>query len=210
MAVVASRHAPLRPSIHQGERIFEIGSTEMNTDDICYSGVHELAARIQRREISPVKIVDAYLRRIEALNPRLSAYLTLTADSAREEALRAEAEIAAGRWRGPLHGIPYGVKDIFETKGVRTTHGSSFFRDFVPDHDAESITRLRNAGAIMLGKTLTHEFAAATTTINPHFGTAHNPWNLDCITGGSSGGFPAAAGGGAPAAPSPPPPPGAI
>jgi len=164
----------------------------VNAEDLCYRSVHELAALIQRREISPVEIVDAYLRRIEALNPRLSAYLTLTAESAREDALRAETEIAAGRWRGPLHGIPYGVKDIFETKGVRTTHGSSFFRDFVPDHDAESITRLRNAGAIMLGKTLTHEFAAATTTINPHFGTAHNPWNLDCITGGSSGGSAAA------------------
>src|SRR5258706_13592763 len=138
MAVVAPRYAPLRPSIHQGERIFEVTSTEMNTDDICYSGVHELAARIQRREISPVEIVDAYLRRIEALNPRLSAYLTLTAESAREEALRAETEISAGRWRGPLHGLAYGVKDIFETKGGRTTHGSSFFRDFVPDPDPQS------------------------------------------------------------------------
>lgn len=164
----------------------------MDTEDLCYRGVHDLAGRIQRREVSPVEVVDAYLRRIEALNPRLSAYLTLTADSAREEARRAEAEIAAGRWRGPLHGIPYGVKDIIETKGVRTTHGSSFFRDFVPDRDAECITRLRSAGAIMLGKTLTHEFAAATTTINPHYGTAHNPWNLDCITGGSSGGSAAA------------------
>jgi aspartyl-tRNA(Asn)/glutamyl-tRNA(Gln) amidotransferase subunit A len=167
-------------------------TAEMNTDDLCYRGVHDLAARIQRREISPVEIVDAYLRRIEAMNPRLAAYLTLTADSAREEALRAESEIAAGRWRGPLHGIPYGVKDIIETKGVRTTHGSSFFPDFVPERDAECITRLRSAGAIMLGKTLTHEFAAATTTINPHYGTAHNPWNLDCITGGSSGGSAAA------------------
>jgi|KBSMisStandDraft_5_1062788.scaffolds.fasta_scaffold42383_4 aspartyl-tRNA(Asn)/glutamyl-tRNA(Gln) amidotransferase subunit A len=167
-------------------------TTEMSTDDICYRGVHDLAGHVQRREISPVEIVDAYLQRIEALNPRLSAYLTLTADSAREEALRAEAEIAAGRWRGPLHGIPYGVKDIIETKGVRTTHGSSFFPDFVPERDAECITRLQGAGAIMLGKTLTHEFAAATTTINPHYGTAHNPWNLDCITGGSSGGSAAA------------------
>jgi aspartyl-tRNA(Asn)/glutamyl-tRNA(Gln) amidotransferase subunit A len=169
-----------------------IMETTTGTDDLCYRGVHDLAGRIQRGDLSPVEVVDAYLRRIEALNPRLSAYLTLTADSARVEAKRAEAEIAAGRWRGPLHGIPYGVKDIIETKGVRTTHGSSFFRDFVPDRDAECITRLRSAGAIMLGKTLTHEFAAATTTINPHYGTAHNPWNLDCITGGSSGGSAAA------------------
>src|SRR5215212_3228915 len=116
-----------------------MGSAEMNTDgtmgtdDLCYRSVHELAGQIKRREISPVALVDAYLRRIDALNPRLSAYLTLTAESAREEAQRAETEIAAGRWRGPLHGIPYGVKDIFETKGVLTTHGSSFFRDYVPE-----------------------------------------------------------------------------
>lgn len=164
----------------------------MDSKDLCYRSAHDLAALIRRREISPVEIVDAYLGRIEAVNTRLSAFLTLTADSAREEAKRAEAEISAGHWRGPLHGIPYGVKDIIETKGVRTTHGSSFFRNFVPDRDAECITRLRDAGAIMIGKTLTHEFAAATTTINPHYGTAHNPWNVDRITGGSSGGSAAA------------------
>lgn len=164
----------------------------LDTEAICYRGVRDLAAAIQRRTISPVEVVEAYLKRIEELNPRLSAYLTLTVNSALEEAKRAEVEIAAGRWRGPLHGIPYGAKDIFETAGVRTTHGSSFFRDFVPERDAECITRLRNAGAIMLGKTLTHEFAAATTTVNPHYGTARNPWNLDCITGGSSGGSAAA------------------
>jgi len=164
----------------------------LDNETICYRGVHDLAAAIQRRTISPVEIVEAYLGRIEELNPRLSAYLTLTANSAREEAKQAEVEIAAGRWRGPLHGIPFGAKDIFETAGVRTTHGSSFFRDFVPERDAECMTRLRNAGAIMLGKTLTHEFAAATTTINPHYGTARNPWNLERITGGSSGGSAAA------------------
>jgi len=164
----------------------------LDTETICYRGVHDLSAAIRHRTISPVEVVKAYLNRIEELNPRLSAYLTLTEDSALEEAKRAEVEIAAGRWRGPLHGIPFGAKDIFETAGVRTTHGSSFFRDFVPERDAECITRLRNAGAIMLGKTLTHEFAAATTTINPHYGTARNPWNLDCITGGSSGGSAAA------------------
>ena len=164
----------------------------METEDLCYRGVHDLATRIQRGKVSPAEVVDAYLRRIEVVNPGLSAFFTLTAESAREEARQAEAEIAAGHYRGPLHGIPYGIKDIIETKGVRTTHGSSFFRDFVPDRDAECITRLKSAGAIMLGKTLTHEFAAATTTINPHYGTAHNPWNLDRITGGSSGGSAAA------------------
>jgi aspartyl-tRNA(Asn)/glutamyl-tRNA(Gln) amidotransferase subunit A len=122
----------------------------------------------------------------------LSAFLTLTGDRALEEARRAEAEIAAGRWRGPLHGVPYGAKDIIDTAGIRTTHGSSFFSDHVPTADAECITRLRRAGAILLGKTLTHEFASATTTINPHYGTARNPWKLDRITGGSSGGSAAA------------------
>ena len=136
--------------------------------------------------------MEAFLQRIEQLNPRLSAFLTLCADRALEEAKRAGAEIAAGRWRGPLHGVPYGIKDIIETAGVRTTNGSSFFRNHVPSEDAECIARLRRAGAVMLGKTLTHEFAAAPTTINPHFGTARNPWKLNRITGGSSGGSAAA------------------
>lgn len=160
----------------------------MNSDDLCHFGVSRLAGLIQRREVSPVEVVDAYLGRIERLDPHLSAYLTLTADHARSQARDAEAEITAGRWRGPLHGIPYGVKDIIETAGVRTTHGSILFRDFVPDRDADCIARLRHAGAIMLGKTLTHEFAAAATTINPHYGTARNPRNRERIAGGSSGG----------------------
>jgi aspartyl-tRNA(Asn)/glutamyl-tRNA(Gln) amidotransferase subunit A len=164
----------------------------LETETLCYLGIHDLASRIQRGEILPVEVLEAYLRRIEMLNPRLSAFLTLTGDRALKEAKRAGYEIAAGRWRGPLHGIPYGAKDIIETEGVRTTHGSIFFRDFLPTGDAECINRLRSAGAIMLGKTLTHEFAAATTTINPHFGTARNPWKLDRITGGSSGGSAAA------------------
>jgi aspartyl-tRNA(Asn)/glutamyl-tRNA(Gln) amidotransferase subunit A len=164
----------------------------LKTETLCYLGIHDLAGRIQRREISPVDVVEAYLQRIEALNPRLSAFLTLTEELALKEAKRAGAEIAAGRWLGPLHGIPYGAKDIIETGGVRTTHGSIFFRDFVPAEDAACITLLRKAGAILLGKTLTHEFAAATTTINPHFGTARNPWKPDRITGGSSGGSAAA------------------
>jgi aspartyl-tRNA(Asn)/glutamyl-tRNA(Gln) amidotransferase subunit A len=163
-----------------------------DAETLCYRGVHALASDIRRREISPVEVVSAFLKRIEELNPRLAAYLTITAEMALEEAKRAETEVAAGKWRGPMHGIPFGVKDIFETAGVRTTHGSSFFPDFLPARDAEAVRRLREAGAIMLGKTLTHEFAAATTTINPHYGTARNPWNPERITGGSSGGSAAA------------------
>ncbi len=164
----------------------------MGDRELCHLSIHELAGRIREREISPVEVVEAYLRQIEALNPSLAAFLTVTGDHALEEARQAEAEIAAGRWRGPLHGIPYGAKDIIDTAGVRTTHGSSFFRHHVPAKDADCIVRLRQAGAILIGKTLTHEFASAATTINPHYGTARNPWDLDRITGGSSGGSAAA------------------
>ena len=164
----------------------------MTDRELCFQSLHDLAGRIRRRELSPVDVVDAHLRRIEAVNPALSAFLTVTGDRALDAARRAEAEIAAGHWRGPLHGMPYGAKDIIETAGVLTTHGSSFFRDHVPADDADCIARLRRAGAILLGKTLTHEFASAATTINPHYGTAHNPWKLDRITGGSSGGSAAA------------------
>ena len=164
----------------------------MGDGDLCFLNVHDLAGRIRRRDVSPVEVVKAHLRRIEALNPRLAAFFTVTGDLALDEARRAEGEIASGHWRGPLHGIPYGAKDIIETAGIRTTHGSSFFRDHVPQADADCIIRLRRAGAILLGKTLTHEFASAATTVNPHYGTARNPWNLDRITGGSSGGSAAA------------------
>src|SRR4051812_2330914 len=122
-------------------------------ETLCHRGVHALAEDIRRRAISPVDLVQAHLNRIEKLNPRVGAYLTLTGERALDEAKAAEAAIAAGRWRGPLHGIPFGVKDIFETAGVRTTHGSSFFPDFIPERDAEAVRRLREAGAIMLGKT---------------------------------------------------------
>src|SRR2546426_5955377 len=179
----------------------------MSDRDLYHLSVHDLAGRIRQRDVSSVEVVEAHLRGIDALTPRLSAFFTLTGDRALEEARQAEAEIAAGRWRGPLHGIPYGAKDIIETAGVRTTHGSSFFRDHVPAEDAECIARLKRAGAIMLGKTLTHEFASAATTINPHYGTARNPWNLDRITGGSSGGA-AAAGAAGPLAVPPRPGPG--
>ena len=164
----------------------------MAEETLCFLSLSELAERIRKREVSPVEVVEAHLRQIEALNPKLFAFITVTAEPARRDAKMAEAEIVAGRYRGPLHGIPYGAKDIFNTAGVRTTNGSSFFRDHVPAEDAESVARLRRAGAILLGKCHTHEFAAAPTTINPHYGTTRNPWNLERIVGGSSGGSAAA------------------
>src|SRR6266540_762822 len=169
----SSGPAASRALVGDGVAAAHLQEKTMRDDNLCHLGVHDLAGCIQRREVSPVETVEAHLRRIEALNPRFSAFFTVTADRALDEARRAEAEIAAGRWRGPLHGVPYGAKDIMETAGVLTTHGSSFFRDHVPAEDAECIVRLRQAGAILLGKTLTHELASAATTINPHYGTAH-------------------------------------
>ncbi|MBW1945212.1 MAG: amidase [Deltaproteobacteria bacterium] len=142
--------------------------------------------------MSPVEVTEAHLRRIESLNPELFAFITVTADQAMDAAKVAEKEVNAGRWRGPMHGIPFGVKDIVNTAGILTTNGSSFHRDNVPAEDAEIIRRLKSAGGILLGKTHTHEFAAAATTINPHYGTTRNPWNRECIVGGSSGGSAAA------------------
>ncbi len=164
----------------------------MPDESLHYMSVAELSGKIKSRELSPVEVTGAHLSRIEALNEDLLGFLTVAADLAMDEAKKAEAEIAAGNWRGPLHGIPYGAKDIIDTAGIRTTHGSTFFRDNVPKEDADVISRLKRAGAVLLGKTHTHEFAAASTTINPHYGTSRNPWNRDHIVGGSSGGSAAA------------------
>ncbi|MBW1774737.1 MAG: amidase [Deltaproteobacteria bacterium] len=164
----------------------------MDGDGFCYVGMRELSEGIEKGEVSPVEVTEAHLRRIESLNPELLAFITVTADQAMDAAKVAEKEVNAGRWRGPMHGIPFGVKDIVNTAGILTTNGSSFHRDNVPAEDAEIIRRLKSAGGILLGKTHTHEFAAAATTINPHYGTTRNPWNRECIVGGSSGGSAAA------------------
>ncbi len=162
------------------------------SDDIYYLSAHDLSEKIHAKQLSPVEVTEALLNRIESLNDKYLAFLTVTGDLAMAAAKKAEAEIAQGRSLGPLHGVPYGAKDIIDTAGVRTTMGSSFHRENVPTEDAECIRRLKDAGAIMLGKTHTHEFAAASTTINPHWGTCRNPWNPERIVGGSSGGSAAA------------------
>jgi aspartyl-tRNA(Asn)/glutamyl-tRNA(Gln) amidotransferase subunit A len=164
----------------------------MTDHDLCFLSIAELGSLIRARTVSPVEVTDAHLARIERLNPTLNAFVTVMAAEARTAARQAEAELAAGRWRGPLHGVPIGVKDIFDTAGVRTTHGSSFYRDNVPTQDAESVRRLKEAGAILIGKCNTHEFAAGSTTNNPWYGPTRNPWALDRAPGGSSGGSGAA------------------
>src|SRR5437588_3106070 len=159
---------------------------------IYYSDIHELSGRIRTQRISPVAVVRAALERIERLEPRLNAFITVLADEALREAEAAAAEIAAGHWRGPLHGIPVGVKDMFATAGIRTTAAFEHFKDRVPARDAAAVSKLKQAGAIVVGKTNMHELAMGTTSVVSWFGPVHNPWNLDFIAGGSSGGSAAA------------------
>jgi aspartyl-tRNA(Asn)/glutamyl-tRNA(Gln) amidotransferase subunit A len=151
-----------------------------------------LAQAIRERTISPVEVAEAYIARIEQTEPQLNAYLTATIGLAREMARAAEAEIAAGGWRGPLHGIPIALKDLCCTRGIRTTGGSRILADYEPDHDATVWRRLREAGAILLGKLNLHEFAAGASSNNPHWGPVRNPYDLERIPGGSSGGSAAA------------------
>jgi aspartyl-tRNA(Asn)/glutamyl-tRNA(Gln) amidotransferase subunit A len=154
--------------------------------------IAEAARLLARGEISPVELTQAHLARIEQLNPRLNAYLTLTPELALQQARQAEGEMRQGAYKGPLHGIPLALKDLFETQGVRTTAGSSFFAEYVPEADAVVVQKLKSAGAVLLGKLNMHEIALGVTNENPHYGDCCNPWNEACMTGGSSGGNAAA------------------
>ena len=151
-----------------------------------------LARQIRTKVLSPVAVVDAVLERIEALQPTVNAFITVTADEARDAARRAEAAVMAGERLGPFHGVPFSVKDLLFTKGVRTTMGSRIFADQVPGEDAVPVRRLREAGAILVGKTTTPEFGHKPLTDSPLFGATRNPWDLARTAGGSSGGAAAA------------------
>jgi len=152
----------------------------------------EIAPRLRRKEISPVELTRDCLERIAKLNPALNAFITVTEKSALEEARAAEQEITRGEWRGPLHGIPIALKDLIDTAGVLTTAGSGLYRDRVPTEDAEVVRRLRQAGAVILGKNNLHEFAYGGSSLVSFFGDVHNPRNPAHIAGGSSGGSAAA------------------
>ena len=152
----------------------------------------EASRRIRTGALSPVELTRAYLAAIERLEPRVNAYITITDDLALEQARALEAEIAAGHWRGPLHGVPIALKDNIDTAGIRTTAAGAVFADRVPETDAEVWRRLEAAGAILLGKLNMHEYAYGGTSSITHFDPVHNPWNLDHIPGGSSGGSAAA------------------
>jgi aspartyl-tRNA(Asn)/glutamyl-tRNA(Gln) amidotransferase subunit A len=160
-----------------------------NTSDL---SICCLAPLIRRRRISPVEVTHTLLSRIDRRQSDLNSYITVTSDLALAQAKRAEKEIAHGRYRGPLHGIPICLKDLFFTRGIRTTAGSKILRHFVPKHNAAAVDRLLAAGVVLLGKTNLHEFAYGATNINPHYGPVHNPWAAGRISGGSSGGSAAA------------------
>lgn len=170
----------------------------MTDSDVAFASIEEIGRLFRKRKLSPLELTKLMLARIERLNPKLNAYLTVTPELALAQAKKAESELYAPRGRkghrdrGPLHGIPISLKDNIYTRDVRTTAGSKILRDFVPQHDAVVVRHLKEAGAIILGKTNLHEFAYGVTTNNPHFGPTRNPWNLDRIPGGSSGGSAAA------------------
>jgi aspartyl-tRNA(Asn)/glutamyl-tRNA(Gln) amidotransferase subunit A len=161
-------------------------------DDLTGLSLWDVSELIQARKTSPVELTNVCLARIERLNPVLNAFITVTGEQALAEAKAAEMEIAKGKRRGRLHGIPIGLKDLIDTAGVRTTAASAIFADRVPSEDAEVVRRLKAAGAVILGKLNMHEFAYGDTSAQSHFGPVCNPWNRERVAGGSSGGSAAA------------------
>jgi aspartyl-tRNA(Asn)/glutamyl-tRNA(Gln) amidotransferase subunit A len=166
-------------------------STDMPTE-LHWLTIAEAARLIERRLLSPVELTDALLARIAALDPQLNAFLLPTPEKARGQARAAEREIMAGRYRGPLHGMPFGLKDIYATAGIRTTSHSKICENLVPTADATTVAKLYQAGAVLLGKLATHEFAHGGPSFDLPWPPARNPWNRDHFTGGSSSGAGAA------------------
>jgi aspartyl-tRNA(Asn)/glutamyl-tRNA(Gln) amidotransferase subunit A len=154
--------------------------------------IAEASDLLRRKQISPVDLTKSCLARIERLNPTLNAFITVMHDSALAQAREAETEISSGNCRGPLHGIPIGLKDLIDTAGVKTTCGSALFADRVPTEDADVVQRLKSAGAVLIGKQNMQEFAYGGTSALSYFGPVHNPWDIERIPGGSSGGSAAA------------------
>lgn len=166
--------------------------TGLANSELALLSLESAADLLCKRRISAVELTDAVLARVQRLNPHLNAFITVARESAQAHAKLAEKEITTGNYRGPLHGIPVALKDNIVTEGIRTTAGSKFFLASEDSPEATLVRRLRRAGAIVVGKTNLHEFAYGVTTNNPHFGSTRNPWNPECISGGSSGGSAAA------------------
>ena len=162
------------------------------SDALHFMTIAEAGARIAKKELSPVELIDAYISRIEALNAQLDAFVTPTLELARDQAKATEAEIAGGTHKGPLHGLPFGLKDIYETKGILTSGHSKVMQDHIPEQDATTTAKLFDAGMVLIGKLSTHEFAHGGPSFDLPWPPARNPWNTDHITGGSSSGSGAA------------------
>jgi len=163
-----------------------------NTGELTKLTLSEASELVRSGKVSPVELTQACLSRIEQLNPKLNAFITVTADSALAQAREAESEIQRGRWKGPLHGIPIALKDLVDTVGVRTTAASGLFKDRIPTQDAEIVRRLKASGAVLLGKLNMHEFAYGGSSLISYFGAVRNPWDSAYNPGGSSGGSAAA------------------
>src|SRR5437588_5787817 len=162
------------------------------TSEVTQLSLSEASELIRSRKISPVELTQVCLSRIDRLNGKLNAFITVTADSALSQARTAEGEIQRGNWKGPLHGVPIALKDLIDTVGVRTTAASGIFKDRVPAQDAEVVRRLKAAGAVLLGKLNLHEFAYGGSSAVSNFGPVHDPWDPAYCSGGSSGGSAAA------------------
>jgi aspartyl-tRNA(Asn)/glutamyl-tRNA(Gln) amidotransferase subunit A len=167
-------------------------TSKRSEDDLTRLTLSEASDLLRGRKVSAAELTNACLSRIARLNRELNAFITVMAERAMADAKAADLDIAGGRWRGPLHGIPVGLKDLVDTAGVRTTAGSAIFADRVPSEDAEVVRRLKAAGAVIVGKLNMHEFAYGDTSAQSHFGPVRNPWNRDRVAGGSSGGSAAA------------------
>jgi len=165
---------------------------DSQNDDLTKLTIREASDLIRKKKASPVDLTNACLARINRMNPALNAFITITAESALEQARAAESDVMRGNWKGPLHGVPIALKDLFDTAGVRTTAGSGVFKDRIPTEDAEVVRRLKAAGAVLLGKTNMQEFAFGGTSLISYFGAVRNPWEPGHIAGGSSGGSAAA------------------
>jgi aspartyl-tRNA(Asn)/glutamyl-tRNA(Gln) amidotransferase subunit A len=173
-------------------QIEKYGGIRIMTTLNCYSSIKEVSDLIRSRKISPVQVVETTLERIEELNPTLNAFITVLAEDARAQAKIAEEEINNGNWRGPLHGIPVGIKDFYDTKGIKTTAAFEHFKDRIPKTDAAGVSKIKAAGGIIVGKMNMHTLGMGTTGLESYFGPALNPWNSEYIPGGSSSGSAAA------------------
>ncbi len=156
--------------------------------ELHWMSIEDAAALVRRRKVSPVELTQLCLSRVERLNPKLNAFITVCGEKALADARAAEKEVGAGRWRGPLHGIPIALKDLFDTAGVLTTAASAQYAGRVPAEDAEVVRRLKAAGAVILGKLNMDEFAYNFTSETSFYGPSRNPWDARCTPGGSSGG----------------------